>query len=156
VPSVDPATLPQTRDRPRDSPDLQARAARLWDAIVADDPDVALPFFFPAAAYAQVKAIANPEADWKRRLVANFRRDVHRLHEKLGARATGARLQEFDVPQERARWVEPGEEGNRLGYWRVYGTKLRYESDRGAGSIDVSSLISWRGEWYVVHLSGFK
>jgi hypothetical protein len=155
-PPVDPATLPQTHDRPREGDAFQARARVLWDAIVQDDPDVALPFFFPMPAYAQVKAVANPEADWKHRLVAAFRRDVHHLHETLGTHAGDAKLVELEVATERAHWVEPGVEGNKLGYWRVYGSKLRYQTDRGAASMDVRSLISWRGEWYVVHLSGFK
>jgi hypothetical protein len=154
--ATDPGAAPQTRDRPRDGPRLQDRARALWDAVVQDDPDLALPFFFPLSAYRQVKAIPNPEADWKRRLVANVRRDVHHLHERLGAQARDARLVELEVPTERSRWVDPGEEGNKIGYWRVYGTKLRYETGRGASSIDVSSMISWRGEWYVVHLSGFR
>jgi len=152
----DPGALPQTRERPREGAPFQARASVLWTAIVQDDADAALPFFFPLSAYKQVKAIPNPEADWKRRLVAAFRRDVHRLHEKLGPRAATAKLMEIDVATERAHWVEPGEEGNKLGYWRVFGSKIRYETDRGAATLDISSLISWRGEWYVVHLAGFR
>jgi hypothetical protein len=153
---VDPATLPQTRDRPREGDPFQARAHVLWDAIVKDDADVALPFFFPMAAYQQVKAIANPETDWKRRLVAAFKRDIHHLHETLGSHVGDAKLVELEVATERAHWVEPGVEGNKIGYWRVFGSKLRYQTDRGPASMDVRSLISWRGEWYVVHLSGFK
>jgi hypothetical protein len=153
---VDPGALPQTRDRPRAGDPFQTRARALWDGIVRDDADVALPFFFPLSAYRQVKAIPNPEADWKRRLVAAFRRDIHHLHEKLGAHATDAKLTLLDVASERGHWVEPGEEGNKLGYWRVFGSKLRYETSAGAGAMDVTSLISWRGEWYVVHLAGFK
>jgi hypothetical protein len=152
---VDPATLPQTRERPREGDPFQARAKVLWDAIVADDPELALPFFFPLPAYEQVKAIANPETDWKHRLVTSYRRDIHRLHETLGSRASEAKLVELEVATERAHWVEPGVEGNKIGYWRVYGSKLRYQTERGAASIDVRSLISWRGEWYVVHLAGF-
>jgi hypothetical protein len=156
APAVDPGTLPQTRDRPRDSPAFQARAAALWDGIVRDDAEAALPFFFPVSAYRQVKAIASPETDWKRRLVAAFRRDIHKLHETLGAHAKDAKLIELEVATERAHWVLPGEEGNKLGYWRVFGSKLRYQTEHGAAAIDVSSLISWRGEWYVVHLSSFR
>jgi hypothetical protein len=155
-PAVDPATLPQTRDRPHEGPAFQARAKALWDAVVADDPELALPFFFPLPAYRQVKAIPNPEADWKRRLVSAYRRDVHKLHEKLGAHAADAKLVELEVATERAHWVEPGEEGNKLGYWRAFGSKIRYETARGQASLDVTSLISWRGEWFVVHLGGFK
>jgi len=155
-PPVDPATLPQTRERPREGPPFQARAVALWDAIVKDDADTALPFFFPLGAYRQVKAIPNPEGDWRRRLVSAFRRDIHELHEKLGSHVADSKLVELEVATERGHWVEPGEEGNKLGYWRVYGSKLRYQTDRGAGAFDVRSLISWRGEWYVVHLSGFR
>jgi hypothetical protein len=153
----DPSTLAQTRDRPQAAgPAFDARVASLWDAIVRDDPSRAMPFFFPLGAYAQVKAIANPEADWQRRLVANYTRDIHRLHERLGAHSGDARFLSFDVANERARWVEPGEEYNKVGYFRVYGTKLRYAIGDRPAAFDVSSLISWRGVWYVVHLSGFK
>jgi hypothetical protein len=157
APPVDPGTLPQTRDRPRSSdPAYQARMRTLWEAIVTDDPDHATPSFFPVSAYKQVKAIPSPETDWKRRLVAAFARDIHRLHQQLGRRAADATLVELEVASERARWVEPGEESNKVGYWRVYGSKLRYQVGDTAAAFDVSSLISWRGEWYIVHLSGFK
>jgi hypothetical protein len=61
------------------------------------------------------------------------------------------------VPESRTRWVDPGEEYNKIGYFRVFGSKLRYEDGPGSPkSFDVKSLISWRGEWYVVHLSAIK
>jgi hypothetical protein len=115
-----------------------------------------MPFFFPLTAYAQVKAIANPAADWKARLVAHYARDIHALHAKLGPNAARAHFVAADVPMDRARWVEPGEEYNRIGYYRVYGTKLRGELDGAEIALDVTSLISWRGEWFVVHLTGVK
>jgi len=153
----DPSLLPQTHDRPQAAgAAFDGRVAALWDAIAKDDPTLAMPFFFPVGAYRQVKAVGNPEGDWQNRLVANYARDIHKLHQRLGAHPDQARMLGLDVPNERARWVEPGEEYNKLGYFRVYGTKLRYAIDDRPGSIDVSSLISWRGEWYVVHLTGFK
>jgi hypothetical protein len=157
APAVDPATLPQTRDKPEAAgPAFDARVAALWDAIVKDDPDRALPFFFPLPAYEQVKAIQNPAADWKRRLVAAYARDIHDLHDKLGKGAELAKFVRFDAGPA-PRWVEPNEEYNKIGYWRVFGSKLRWERDGGrAEAIDVKSLISWRGEWFVVHLSAIK
>ncbi|MDB5221229.1 MAG: hypothetical protein JWO86_9156, partial [Myxococcaceae bacterium] len=153
----DPGALPQTKDKPEASgAAFAARAAALWDAIVNDDPDRAMPFFFPVTAYEQVKAITNPASDWRRRLVAAYKRDVHALHKRVGDQASSAKLVRADVPQDRARWVEPNEESNKLGYYRVYGTRLIYELDGKERSLEVTSLISWRGEWYVVHLSGFK
>jgi hypothetical protein len=153
----DPGALPQTKDKPEASgAAFDARVAALWDAIVKDEPDRAMPFFFPVTAYEQVKAITNPASDWRRRLVASYKRDVHALHKRLGESAASAKLVRADVPQDRARWVEPNEESNKLGYYRVYGTRLLYDLDGKERSLEVTSLISWRGEWYVVHLSGFK
>lgn len=153
----DPATLPQTRDKPTASgAAFDARVKALWDGIVADDVERAMPFFFPLGAYEQVKAASNPAADWRRRLVAAYKRDVHTYHERLGDKASEAKLVRIDVPDERAKWVEPGDEYNKLGYYRVYGTRLRYARGSRELAFDVKSLISWRGEWYVVHLSSFK
>jgi len=152
---IDPGTLPQTKDKPEAESDaMRARGEALFEAILNDDPDRAMPAFFPKTAYEQVKAIANPASDWKWRLVANFKRDIHAIHFKLGRKSTALRFVSLDVGAG-ARWVDPGEEGNKLGYWRVFGSRLRYSVDGQEKTIDVTSLISWRGEWYVVHLTGF-
>jgi hypothetical protein len=153
----DPGSLPQTRDKPpAASTELEARARALWDGIAHDDPDRAVPFFFPVTAYEQVKAIPSPSSDWRRRLVAAYKRDIHGLAKRLGEKGDSAKFVRLDVPDDRARWVEPNEESNKLGYWRVYGTRIVYEMDGKEKSFDISSLISWRGDWYVVHLTGFK
>jgi hypothetical protein len=179
-------SLPQTKARPSDtSPLLVLRAKALFRAIQEDEPAVALPFFFPKEAYEQVKAIPNPAADWQRRLVAAFERDIHTLHAKVSPSDVFLGV---EIPAERARWVEVDEEGNRLGYYRVYGTKIAFGPAPGEGgrarlddekpalspgpgtsanpgtgtqkperkTLEVKSMISWRGEWYAVHLSGFK
>jgi hypothetical protein len=153
----DSALLPQTHDTPHASgPAFESRVAALWSAIVADDPERGMSFFFPIGAYEQVKDIGDPAADWKRRLVAAYVRDIHALHAHLAEAGARARLIALDVPGERARWVEPGEEYNKIGYFRVFGSKLRYEDSGEGRTFDVKSLISWRGEWYVVHLSAIK
>ncbi len=155
--SADPALLPQTHEIPHASgAEFDARVEALWEAIANDDPDRATVFFFPLRAYEQVKDVAAPAADWKHRLVAAYARDIHTLHSHLGNDAASARLVAMDVPEARARWVEPGEEYNKIGYFRVFGSKLRYEVDGGERAFDVKSLISWRGQWYVVHLSAIK
>jgi len=149
--------LPQTKDKPAaSSPPLDARAATLWDAIAHDDPDRAMPFFFPVTAYAQVKDVSNPASDWRSRLVSAYKRDIHGLAKRLGKNADSAKLVRLEVQDDRAKWVEPQEEYNKIGYYRVYGSKLVYEVDGKERSFEISSLISWRGEWYVVHLTGFK
>ena len=153
----DPGTLPQTKDKPAaTSPALDQRAAALWDAIAHDDPDRGMPFFFPVSAYKQVKDVGNPAGDWRLRLVAAYKRDIHGLAKRLGSNADRAKLVRLDVQDDRAKWVEPNEEYNKIGYYRVFGTKIVYEIDGKERSMEISSLISWRGEWYVVHLTGFK
>jgi hypothetical protein len=155
--SADPATLPQTRDQPLASgPAFEARVAALWAGIVNDDPDRALSFFFPLAAYQQVKDIGDPASDWKHRLVAAYSHDIHALHARLGTDSSSATFDRIEVPEPRARWVEPGEEYNKIGYFRVFGSKLRYVVGGAPRSFEIKSMISWRGEWFVVHLSAIK
>jgi hypothetical protein len=130
--------------------------AALWDAIVTDDPATAMPAFFPLGAYRQVKDVSDPASDWKHRLVAAYEHDIHALHARLGNHAGDARLVGVDVPESRGRWVDPGEEYNKIGYYRVFGARLRYEVGGEPRYFEVKSLISWRGEWYVVHLNAIK
>jgi hypothetical protein len=155
--TTDPGTLPQTRDEPVASGAMFNTGVNgLWEAVVNDDPRSAMPFFFPLTAYLQVKAISDPADDWQDRLVAAYGRDIHSLHRSLGANAAQAQLVGIDLPQSQAVWITPGVEYNKIGYWRVYGTRLRYTINGRAQSFVVASLISWRGEWYVVHLSSIS
>lgn len=155
--TVDPGTLPQTAQKPVASgPMFDAGVNGLWQAVVTDDPAPAMAFFFPLTAYLQVKAISNPASDWHNRLVAAYDRDIHSLHLRLGSSATRAQLVGIDVPQSQAEWITPGVEYNKGSYWRVYGTTVRYTIDGRTQLFTVASLISWRGEWYVVHLSSIS
>jgi len=152
------APLPQTLDRPTTtSAWVTDLGPALWRAILADDVSLALPHFFPVVAYEQVKAIAKPARDWEARLVRSFRRDVHQYHLGLGPDRERLRFEALEVPEERAKLMKPGSEGNRLGYWRVLRSQLVYrDAEDRARRLEVTSLISWRGEWYVVHLHGFE
>lgn len=148
----DPGSLPQTTARPSASdPQFARRIGALWAAIEAGAGDTsAASSFFPLAAYLQVKAISNPAADYSNRLIALYDLDIGALHRKIGS---GATLLGVDVPAGSATWVTPGQEYNKESYWRVYGTRVRYRTASGQeGSFGIFSLISWRGQWYVVHL----
>jgi len=131
--------------------------ALLGQAISSGDADVALPAFFPSVAYAQVKDIPNPERDWDKRLVSAFRRDIAEYQKKLGEQAPHATLVAVEVPEQNAKFMKPGSEGNRVPYYRVLRSKLHFRSAAGKEhALELTSMISWRGEWYVVHLHGFK
>jgi hypothetical protein len=154
----DGGVLEQTPSRPTPTSKWFLKgSASLFRAIAEDKPELARPFFFPLVAYQRVKAVADPERDYRHRLIAAFERDIHAYHQKLSAEAGALSFVSLDVREENVRWMMPGSEGNRLGYYRVLRSKLRFRAPAGSdNSLEVTSLISWRGEWYVVHLSGFK
>lgn len=157
-PPIDVGSLPQTDEEPTESgEEWERNVDLLWQAIVTDDPEVALPFFFPEGGYLQVKRMTEAEAtaDYANRLIAYYEQDIHNLHQQLGANADSAELVELSVPPT-AQWIQPGVEYNKGSYWRVLDSKLIYEVDGVQKSFPVVSMISWRGQWYVVHLSSIR
>ena len=156
--AADGTPLPQTEARPSATDErFKQRMQRLADAILTGDVDRARSSFFPLVAYAQVKDVEKPERDYRYRLMAHFERDVHEYRNLLGRDAEHAELIGVDVPEPRVEWMKPGKEGNRIGYFRVLRSRLRFRLPNGKEqSFELTSLISWRGEWYVVHLHGFE
>ena len=146
------ARMPQTRARPSASTAaFRAEMADLWAAVTSGRLAFGLRAFFPLGAYRQVKAIADPAADWHNRLVAAFGLDVAAAHRFLGRPAHSARLVRVIVPDAEASWINPGVCDNGVGYWHVAGARMVYRLHRQLRSIGIASLISWRGRWYVVH-----
>jgi len=156
-PTVLPAPLPpgglrQTRALPSAGTRVfHAEMTDLWAAVVTGKARLATQAFFPLAAYTQVKAIADPAADWHSRLFGDFRLDVAAAHHYLGRGAAHARLLRVIVPSAEAAWINPGVCYNSVGYWHVGGARLVYREHGQVRSIGIASLISWRGRWYVVH-----
>jgi hypothetical protein len=143
-------TLPPAR-----SPMFEAEMTDLWAGVVSGRPDLARPAFFPLLAYEQVKAIADPAADWQSRLVSEFSADVIAAHDLIGGQsARTATLVRVIVPEDEADWISPGVCDNGVGYWHVAGARLVYRVGGQVMSFGISTLISWRGHWYVVHLGG--
>jgi hypothetical protein len=156
--AADGTPLPQTEERPSvTAPRFQRRIQRLAAAIISGDVEKAKDTFFPLVAYAQVKDVQKPERDYRYRLLAHFERDIREYRKALGKQAEQAEFVGITVPEERAEWMKPGKEGNRLGYFRVLRSRLRFRLPGGKEqSFELTSMISWRGEWYVVHLHGFE
>ena len=156
-PTVLPAPLPpgglhQTRALPSaGTRAFHAEMTDLWAAVVTGRARLAAQAFFPLAAYTQVKAIADPAADWHTRLFGDFRLDVAAAHRYLGRGAAHTRLLRVIVPSAGAAWINPGVCYNSVGYWHVGGARLVYREHGQVRSIGIASLISWRGRWYVVH-----
>lgn len=164
--TVDPGTLPQTNDRPdAASPEFKARMDLLWQAILTNDPDKAIPSFFPLTAYQQVKDLKDPVGDWNNRLIGAFRREIagynKQLQSQLSQQKAGStpkvepQLVSINVPNGGVQWMGPKTEYNKIGYFRVLDSKLNYTINGKPFSLNIKSLISWRGQWYVVHLASF-
>ena len=145
--------LPQTHDKPRsDTPAFLAGVRSLFDAIAHDDPARAEAFFFPVGAYKQVKDVRNPERDWRFRLLAEYNEDIHAYAKDLGKGREDASFVRLELNEPTARWVDPGEEWNKVGYYRVYNAQIVYSLRGKEKRLIIKSMISWRGEWYCVHL----
>ena len=85
-----------------------------------------------------------------------FARDIHKYHKGM-KKPELAEFIGFKGDMKHAKWMPPRGEGNKVGYYRITHTKLQYKNADGKKrELDVTSLISWRGEWFVVHLEGFK
>ncbi len=154
--TVDPGTLPQTDEKPSGTgAEFEARMKTLANAIINNTPDSAISTFFPISAYKQTKKNTDPAADWKNRLIANFKVDVADANKKLGANAKNAVFTGVTVPNT-AVWVKAGEEYNVGPYWRVFKTQMNFTVDGKNVQIPIESMISWRGQWYVVHLGTIR
>lgn len=146
-------SLPQTGAFPTTtSPVFDANVAALWNGVVTDSVQVALPGFFPEAAYVQLKAIGNPQADFTDRLVAQFGLDLGAAHALLGPVPTAATFVGVVANSSFAHWVPPGTCYNSIGYFELPNTRVVYSLNGQTDSFGIASMISWRGEWYVVHL----
>jgi hypothetical protein len=129
----------------------------LWAAVVSGTPSEGLPAFFPEGAYEQLKAISNPASDWTNRLVGAYELDIGAAHRLLGSQAATAKLVTVRVPTDSAHWVSPrGACYNQIGYFEVPNARIVYTVDGQTKSFGIASLISWRGEWYVVHLGAIN
>lgn len=150
--TIPPGDLPQTRAYPRNNdPLFLTHIKELVAAAASDRPSLALSAFFPLNAYIQVKAISDPVTDWHVRLVADYGVDIGIVHRELGPDAKAAKFLSVSIPSD-ALWVKPGVEYNKGSYWRVYGTTVYCTVGSHIRHFEITSMISWRGEWYVVHL----
>lgn len=152
-PAPPPGSLPQTHQLPSSaSAAFRAEMAALWSGVRRGSLREARTAFFPELAYAQVKAIADPAADYRHRLLSEFGLDLQAAHGLLGAHAPDAQLLGVHVPEAYAHWVPPGSCFNRIGYYEVPNSRVVYRLGGSEHSFGIASLISWRGVWYVVHL----
>jgi hypothetical protein len=154
IASPDAATLAQTRAFPSTTDTAFKNVIHdFWLAVTTGNPNYAKPAFFPEKAYEQVKAISDPAYDWQTRLWDEFTLDVAAVHPLIGK---NAKLLQVIVPTEYATWIPPGACYNSIGYWHVPGSRVVYEQGGATRSFGITSFISWRGDWYLVHLGALS
>ena len=148
-----PGSLPQTHQYPSaTSAQFRSLMGALWTGVVDDALARALPAFFPERAYAQLKSIGDPAADWTNRLEHDFALDLTAAHGLLGRDARRTRLVAVRVVSSYGHWVPPGVCSNGIGYYEMPNARVVYREDGEVRSFGIASMISWRGVWYVVHL----
>jgi hypothetical protein len=147
------AVVADNKVPPSDGPELQARARGLFEAIVKDEPERAEAFWFPKEPFIPLKDVKDPAKYWTQ-LHKTYANDVHALHQKRKS-WEGAEFVRFDG-WVRSKWVPPGDEANKIGYHRAFHGKLHYKVAGEDADLDVQTIITWQGRWYVTHLRKFK
>lgn len=155
--AVDASARAEAKDnmvRPAlDSEELQQHAHALFDAIVRDEPPVGDPFWFPKEPFVPLKDVKGPDKYWDN-LHRAYANDIRALHKKRRS-WDGAKFVHFTVGST-PKWVKPGDEANKIGYFRSFRGKLSYEIGGETSTIDVHTIISWQGSFFVTHLRKFK
>jgi hypothetical protein len=134
---------------PEDSAEEGARF--LLEAIRDDSPEHAAGFFFPAAAFDLVKAMAAP-GRYHRKLVGWYEEDIRAEHARFADPSW--RFQSLELG--RCRWQEKGTEGNALPYWSCRGNRVTASSGDRTRRFDITVLINWGDRWYVTHLGPIR
>jgi hypothetical protein len=150
---VEPPIVADNKVGPTEGAELQERARGLFEAIVKDDPERGEAFWFPREPFVPLKDVKDPGKYWGQ-LHKSYVNDIHTLHKKRKS-WEGATFVKLDG-WSRLKWVPPGGEANKIGYYRAFHGKLRYRADGEEGEIDVHTLITWQGRWYVTHLRKIK
>jgi hypothetical protein len=148
-----PPLVADNKVTPTEGAELAERARGLFEAIVKNEPERAEAFWFPRAPFIPLKDVKDPGKYWDQ-LHKTYVHDVHALHKKRKS-WDGAELVGFEG-WSHPKWVPPGDEANKIGYYRAFHGKLHYKIGGAPGEIDVHTIITWQGRWYVTHLRKFK
>ncbi len=146
---------PKNKAKPKlASKRLTGSARALFRAVKEDKPELAKDFFFPREPFLPLKDIKNPGKYWDQ-LFRVYERDIHELHKKRAKDWEDAEFVSFDLGST-PTWVKPGEEANKIGYYRTFNGKLRYKARGKERVLEVKTIISWNHAWFITHLLPFK
>lgn len=156
TPTTDPGELPQTNQKPSlSSKSLALRMQDLYAGIASDSITTALASYLTLDSYRQIKGLSNNSFDYANRLLQHFALDIEAAHALFASQGATSYVG-FRADASYANWVLPNTCYNKLGYWHLPGVRLLYKVGGVTHSIGVISLISYRGEYYVVHLGAIS
>ncbi|HEX3461793.1 MAG TPA: hypothetical protein VHT49_12880 [Acidimicrobiales bacterium] len=151
--TTSPGNLPQTGTFPTTtSPTFTANMAALWNAVVTNSLPTGMPAFFPEPAYVQLKTVASASSDFTNRLESDYGLDIAAAHALLGPDPGAAQFVGVNADSSYGHWINSGVCDNDVGYFELPNTRVIYTVNGQTHSFGIASMISWRGEWYVVHL----
>lgn len=146
---------PKNKAKPKlTSKQLTSQGKALFRAVKDDKPDVAKDFFFPRDPFLPLKDIKNPGKYWDQ-LFHVYEKDIHELHKKHAKDWEDAEFVSFELGST-PTWVKPGEEANKIGYFRTFNAKLHYKARDKERVLEVKTIISWNKRWFITHLLPFK
>lgn len=151
-----PSAAPIVKDnkvKPITDEELQGRAKLLFEGIVKNDAAIAEPLWFPRDVFLDLKDIKDPGKYWDQ-LHRAYARDIEKLHKKQKS-WEGATFDRLDIGSP-PKWVKPGDEGNKIGYYRTTKSTLHFTQDGKAHTLEVRVMITWQGRFFITHLSKFK
>ena len=130
---------------------LTKRLTPLWSAVSTGHLAVANGLFYPETAYVALKVgrISQPQTDWLHRLWAYYELDLSAYQHFVGA---GSSFKLLRVAPGAVSYIARGVCENNSGYWHLANLRLVFSGKNGLRSFAVASLISWNGEWFIVHL----
>ncbi len=126
------------------------RAKLLVKAIREDNPEIALPFFFPQDVFRRVKAIKDPDRYFKR-LIRVYNEDIKLMRKGL-KKPDEVEFVSFGLGRQK-RWVKRGKEGNAYPYWACYKCPLTVKDNGREKILPMRVMINWGDQWYVTHLT---
>ena len=141
---------------PATSDAFAARMTMFFNGFKSGNNALALKGFLPVSAYVVLKQGHGNAADWQYRLVdKDFIPQLNILRKRFGKDLPTATYVTTIVPEKSANVCPVGQEENKAPYWRVYMSRVVFQLDGKDRSFLINTMISFRGEWYIVHLIGY-
>ena len=112
--------------------------------------------FLPMMDYVALKQGGGNQADWRNRLMYHFHLQLAQLRKRFAASLPGSTYNGYRIPYSTAHTVRVGAEENKAPYWQVFMTTMAFHDKNGRGhNFTINTLISFRGEWWIVHVIGY-